>query len=55
MEKNKFLIRKAKKEDSIQIAAVLLDFYNMDDQEEAKRVFFNETISDFYYLEFTLY
>ena len=31
MENNKLLIRNAKEEDSLQIADVLLDFYNMDE------------------------
>ena len=50
MEKNKLLIRNAKKEDSLQIADVLLDFYNMEDQEEAKKVFFNELEKEFHYI-----
>ena len=50
MEKNKLLIRNAKEEDALQIASVLLDFYNMDDQEEAKKVFFNELEKEFHYI-----
>ena len=50
MEKNKLLIRNAKEEDALQIADVLLDFYNMDYQEEAKKVFFNELGKEFHYI-----
>ena len=50
MGKNKLLIRNAKEEDALQIADVLLDFYNMDDQEEAKKVFFNELEKEFHYI-----
>ena len=50
MEKNKLFIRNAKKEDSLQIADVLLDFYNMEDQEEAIKVFFNELEKEFHYI-----
>tara|TARA_B100001094_G_scaffold213541_1_gene207578 strand:+ start:705 stop:1187 length:483 start_codon:yes stop_codon:yes gene_type:complete len=50
MGKDKLLIRNAKEEDALQIADVLLDFYNMDDQEEAKKVFFNELEKEFHYI-----
>ncbi len=50
MKKNKLSIRNAKKEDAHQIGDVLLDFYNMEDQEEAKKVFFNELEKEFHYI-----
>ena len=50
MGKNKLLIRNAKEKDAHQIADVLLDFYNMEDQEEAKKVFFNELEKEFHYI-----
>jgi len=50
MKKNKLSIRNAKKEDAHQIVDVLLDFYNMEDQEEAKKVFFNELEKEFHYI-----
>ena len=43
-------MRNAKKEDAHQIGDVLLDFYNMEDQEEAKKVFFNELEKEFHYI-----
>ena len=44
------MIRNAKEKDSLQIADVLLDFYNMEDQEEAKKVFSNELEKEFHYI-----
>ena len=43
-------IRKAVLNDANEIANVLLDFYNMEDHEEAKKVFIDEQKKDFYYL-----
>ncbi len=50
MVNNKVLIRKATEDDAEQIAEVLLDFYNMNDHEEAKKVFHNELNKKFHYI-----
>lgn len=49
-EFEKFHIRRGEKKDAGQIAEVLLDFYNMDDKEEALKVFKNELKKEFNYL-----
>ena len=43
-------IRKAVQNDANEIANVLLDFYNMQDHQEAKNVFIDEQKKDFHYL-----
>ena len=50
MGKNKLLIRSAKEKDAYQIANVLLDFYNMENKEEATKVFINEREKEFHYI-----
>ena len=50
MKKNKLLIRSAKEKDAYQIANVLLDFYNMENKEEATKVFINEREKEFHYI-----
>ena len=50
MGKNKLLIRSAKEKDAHQIANVLLDFYNMENKDEATKVFINEREKDFHYI-----
>ena len=42
MANDSLLVRKATKEDVAQIANVLLDFYNMNDHEEAEKAFKDE-------------
>ena len=42
MGKNKLLIQSAKEKDAYQIANMLMDFYNMENKEEATKVFTNE-------------
>ena len=44
------IIRKAKNTDSSEIAAVLLDFYNMDDAAEAVHSFESEKNKDYNYI-----
>ena len=50
MGKNKLLIRSAKEKDAYQIANVLLDFYNMENKDEATKVFINEREKEFHYI-----
>ena len=50
MEKNKLLIRSANDKDSYQITNSLLDFYNMENKEEATKVFINEQEKDSHYI-----
>ena len=50
MEKNKLLIRSANDKDSYQITNSLLDFYNMENKEEATKVFINEREKDSHYI-----
>ena len=50
MGKNELLIRGAKEKDAYQIANVLLDFYNMENREEATKVFINEREKEFHYI-----
>ena len=49
-EKNKLLIRNAKEKDAYQIANVLLDFYNMENKDEAAKAFINERKKKFNYI-----
>ena len=50
MGKNKLLIRSAEEKDAYQIANVPLDFYNMENKEEATKVFNNEPEKEFHYI-----
>jgi len=50
MINNKISIRKAIIEDKSEIASVLLDFYNMDNQDEGKATFISEFEKDFHYI-----
>tara|TARA_B100000029_G_scaffold392956_1_gene390056 strand:- start:135 stop:617 length:483 start_codon:yes stop_codon:yes gene_type:complete len=50
MNENNILLRKATYDDRDQIAKVLLDFYNMDDVNEAIQSFNNELDKDFHYI-----
>ena len=50
MGKNKLLIRGAKEKDAYQISNVLLDFYNLENKEEATKVFINEREKEFHYI-----
>ena len=43
-------IRKPLQNDVDEIAYVLLDFYNIEDHQEAKKVFIDEQKKDFHYL-----
>ena len=47
---SKVKIRKAVPNDSDEIANVLLDFYNIEDHEEAKKIFIDEQKKEFHYL-----
>ena len=47
---NNILLRKATYDDKDQIARVLLDFYNMNDVDEAIQSFNNELDKDFHYI-----
>ena len=47
---SKVKIRKAVLNDADEIANVLLDFYNIEDQEEAKKIFIDEQKKEFQYL-----
>ena len=44
------IIRKANKEDSGHIAEVMLDFYNMENAQEAKNAFISELSKDYKYI-----
>ena len=50
MNENNILLREATYEDKDQIAKVLLDFYNMNDVDEAIQSFNNELDKDFHYI-----
>ena len=50
MNENNILLRKATYDDNDQVAKVLLDFYNMNDVDEAIRSFNNELDKDFHYI-----
>ena len=50
MNENNILLRKATYDDKDQIAKVLLDFYNMNDVDEAIQSFNNELDKDFHYI-----
>ena len=47
---SKVKIRKAVLNDADEIANVLLDFYNIEDHEEAKKIFIDEQKKEFHYL-----
>ena len=47
---SKVKIRKAVLNDADEIANVLLDFYNIEDHEEAKKIFIDEQKKGFHYL-----
>ena len=47
---SKVKIRKAVLNDTDEIANVLLDFYNIEDHEEAKKIFIDEQKKEFHYL-----
>ncbi len=47
---SKIRIRKAVHEDANEIANVLLDFYNMDNKDEAKNAFLSELSKDYKYI-----
>ena len=50
MNENNILLREATYDDKDQIAMVLLDFYNMNDVDEAIQSFNNELDKDFHYI-----
>ena len=50
MNENNILLREATYDDKDQIAKVLLDFYNMNDVDEATQSFNNELDKDFHYI-----
>ena len=50
MNENNILLRKATYDDKVEIANVLLDFYNMNDVDEAIQSFNNELDKDFHYI-----
>ena len=50
MNENNILLREATYDDRDQIAKVLLDFYNMNDVDEAIQSFNNELDKDFHYI-----
>ena len=50
MPKDNIVLRAASYDDKEQIAKVLLDFYNMNDREEAIKSFISELDKDFHYL-----
>ena len=47
---SKVKIRRAVLNDADEIANVLLDFYNIEDHEEAKKTFIDEQKKEFHYL-----
>ena len=50
MDKDNIYLREASYDDKEQIAEVLLDFYNMNDRDEAIKSFTTELEKDFHYL-----
>ena len=50
MPKDNIVLRVASYDDKEQIAKVLLDFYNMNDRDEAIKSFISELDKDFHYL-----
>ena len=50
MDKDNILLREATFDDKDQIAEVLLDFYNMNDRDEAIKSFTTELKKDFHYI-----
>ena len=47
---SKVKVRKAVPDDADEIANVLLDFYNIEDHKEAKKIFIDEQKKEFHYL-----
>ena len=50
MNSDNIILKEASSEDKVQIANVLLDFYNMDDRDEAINAFLSEIEKDFHYI-----
>ena len=50
MAKDNIYLREASYDDKEQIAEVLLDFYNMNDRDEAIKSFTTELEKDFHYI-----
>ena len=50
MNSDNIILKEATSEDEIQIAEVLLDFYNMNDRDEAVDTFLSELEKDFHYI-----
>ena len=50
MNSDNIVLKEASSEDKIQIAAVLLAFYNMNDRDEAVNTFLSEIDKDFHYI-----
>ena len=50
MKTNEIILRKASYDDKNEIAEVLLDFYNMNDLNEAINAFLSELDKDFHYI-----
>ncbi len=50
MSSDNIVLKEATSKDEIQISDVLLDFYNMDDRDEAINTFLSEIEKDFHYI-----
>ena len=50
MNSDNIVLKEASSEDKMQIANVLLDFYNMNDRDEAVNTFLSEIDKDFHYI-----
>ena len=50
MNADNIVLKKASSKNKIQIANVLLDFYNMNDLDEAVNIFLSEIDKDFHYI-----
>ena len=50
MNSDNIILKEATSKDEIQISDVLLDFYNMDDRDEAINTFLSEIEKDFHYI-----
>ena len=50
MNPDNIILKEATSEDEIQIANVLLDFYNMDNRDEAGNTFLSEIEKEFHYI-----
>ena len=50
MNPDNIILKEATSEDEIQVANVLLDFYNMDNHDEAVNTFLSEIEKDFHYI-----